>query len=71
MATKTNKYKALPVSEKLEITKKVTAQPHLMHTKVVGQLSISVSMLNCIMANKRNILKKMCNYSARQKKLQT
>jgi hypothetical protein len=55
MATKTNmKHKAFSVSEKLGFIKKVDAQPHVMHTKFVEQLSIPVSILNN-MASKKNI----------------
>jgi plasmid maintenance system antidote protein VapI len=56
MARKTNmKHKALSVSEKLGIIKKVVTQPHVMHTEFAEQLSIPVSILNNIMANKKNI----------------
>jgi hypothetical protein len=57
MAAKTNiKCKALSVSEKLEVIKKVDAQPHVTCTKVAEQLTIPASVLNSIMAKKKNIL---------------
>jgi hypothetical protein len=56
MATNTNiKRRALSVSEKLGIIKKVDAQPHVMRTKVIKQLSIPMSILNNIMSSKKNI----------------
>jgi hypothetical protein len=57
MATKTNvKHEALSVSEKLEIVQKVDAQPDVTCAKVLEQLSISLSVLNNIMMNKKNIV---------------
>jgi hypothetical protein len=56
IATKIDiKHSALPVSEKLEIIKKVYAQSHVMHAKVAEQLSIPVSVVNNIMVIKKNI----------------
>jgi hypothetical protein len=54
MATKIKYNKTYDVInfEKLEILKKVDAQPHVTCIKVEEQLSIPVSMLNNIMVNK-------------------
>jgi hypothetical protein len=41
----------LPVSEKLEMIKKVNVQPHVMGTKVALYLSIPMSALNNIVAS--------------------
>jgi plasmid maintenance system antidote protein VapI len=56
MATKSKtEHKALSVSEKMEIIKKVDAEPQVTHTKVVKELNIPLATLNNIMANKKNI----------------
>jgi hypothetical protein len=57
MVTKTNiKCMALSVPEKLEIIKKVESQSYVMQKKIMEQLRIPVSVLDNIMANKKNIL---------------
>jgi hypothetical protein len=61
------KHKALPVSEKLKITKKADAQPRVMCTKVTEQLSIPMSTPNNIIANKRNLLQCVTAQPSRRK----
>lgn len=67
MTTRRNiKLKVISICKKMEVIKKVDAQPHMTRTKFVERLSVPVSTLNIIMPEKETAA--MFNFSARQKK---
>jgi hypothetical protein len=63
--------KVSSVSEKLEISKNVDAQPRVTCTKVTEQISVLLSMLNNIMVNKKNLLQQCITVQKGRKKVNT